>query len=222
MGDAVVADPTLTIRALLERVGPGPDDRAAPPRAQELGAPQPGGDGRVSAEEVFATLAQEWPEGGVLINEAPSHRAVAQARVPLSRPGSSYFSASGGLGFGLSAAVGVALADPQRPVLAAIGDGSLQYTVQALASAASLQVPVTVLVLDNREYAILKWFAAREQTPKVPGLDLPAVDHVGLAQAYGVPAESVGSVDELRAALRRGFAGPGPRLVHVPVPPSEY
>ncbi|WP_433785567.1 benzoylformate decarboxylase [Actinomycetospora sp. CA-101289] len=222
MGDAVVADPTLTIRALLERVGPGPDDRAAPPPAQELAAPQGGSGGRLSAEEVFATLAQEWPEGGVIVNEAPSHRPIAMARVPLARPGSSYFSASGGLGFGLSAAVGVALADPQRPVLAAIGDGSLQYTVQALASAASLQVPLTVLVLDNREYGILKWFAAKEQTPKVPGLDLPLVDHVGLAQAYGVPAESVGGVDELRAALRRGFAGPGPRLVHVPVPPSGY
>lgn len=220
MGDAVVADPTLTLRALLDRVGPGPD-RAPPPPAQELAAPQPGGNGRLSAEEVFTVLAEEWPEGGVLVNEAPSHRAIAQARVPLSRPGSSYFTASGGLGFGLSAAVGVALADPSRPVLAAIGDGSLQYTVQALATAASLQVPVTVLVLDNCEYAILKWFAAREQTPKVPGLDLPDLDHLALARGYGVPAETVGSVEELRAAVRRGVAGPGPRLVHVPVPPRE-
>ncbi|GAA4776826.1 benzoylformate decarboxylase [Actinomycetospora chlora] len=221
MGDAVVADPTLTVRALLDRVGPGPADRVTPPAREELGAPTPGGEGRVSAEELFATLAQEWPEGGVLVNESPSHRAVQQARLPIDRPGSSYFTASGGLGFGLPAAVGVALADPSRPVVATIGDGSLQYSVQALATAASLQVPVTIIVLDNREYAILKWFAAREQTPKVPGLDLPAIDHLALAQAYGVPAESVGTVDELRAAVRRGLAGPGPRLVHVPVPPAD-
>jgi benzoylformate decarboxylase len=220
VGDALVADPTLTVRALLDRVGPGPADRAAPPVTEALAEPQPAGNGRLSAEEVFATLAHEWPENAVLVNEAPSHRAIQQARLPLAQPGSSYFSTSGGLGFGLSAAVGVALADPSRPVLAALGDGSLQYTIQALASAAALQVPVTVLVLDNREYAILKWFASREQTPKVPWLDLPALDHLALARGYGVPAESVTSVDELRAALRRGFAGPGPRLVHVPVPPA--
>ncbi|WP_285651888.1 benzoylformate decarboxylase [Actinomycetospora sp. NBRC 106375] len=220
VGDAVVADPTLTLRALLERVGPGPADRASPPERAALEAPRAGGEGRLSAEELFATLAQEWPEDAVLVNESPSHRGVQQARLPIDRPGSSYFTASGGLGFGLAAAVGVGLAEPARPVVAAVGDGSLQYAVQALATAASLQVPVTVLVLDNREYAILKWFAAREQTPKVPGLDLPAVDHLALAQAYGVPAETVGTVDELRAAFRRGVAGPGPRLVHVPVPPS--
>ena len=220
MGDAVVADPTLTLRALLERVGPGPSDRSAPAPREELAAPRTGDDARLSDEEVFTALAQEWPDGGVLVNEAPSHRPAQQARLPLDRPGSSYFSASGGLGFGLSAAVGVALADPSRPVVAAIGDGSMQYTIQALASAAMLQVPVVVLVLDNREYAILKWFASREQTHKVPGLDLPAIDHLALARGYGVPAESVSSVDELHAALRRGFAGPGPRLVHVPVVPS--
>jgi benzoylformate decarboxylase len=221
VGDALVADPTLTIRALLERVGSGPADRAAPPVRDELDAPRSVGGGRLSAEEVFATLAEEWPEGGVLVNEAPSHRAVQQARLPITAPGSSYFTTSGGLGFGLSAAVGVALADPSRPVFSVVGDGSLQYTVQALATAASLQVPVTVLVLDNHEYAILKWFASQERTPKVPGLDLPALDHLALAQAYGVPSETVSTVDELRAAVRRGVAGPGPRLVHVPVPSSE-
>jgi benzoylformate decarboxylase len=162
-----------------------------------------------------------WPADGVVVDEAPSNRAVIHARRPVRRPGSAYFTTSGGLGFGLPAAVGVAMADRSRPVLAAIGDGSMQYSIQVLATAAALGVPVTVLVLENREYAILKWFAAREQTPKVPGLDLPVIDHLALAQGYGVPAESAGTVDELRAAVRRGVAGPGPRLVHVPVPPAD-
>ena len=117
--------------------------------------------------------------------------------------------------------MGVAIADPSRPVVAVLGDGSLQYAIQSLATAAAQQVPVTIIVLDNREYAILKWFAQREQTPKVPGLDLPAIDHLALAQGYGVPAETVGTVEEFRAAVRRGVAGPGPRLVHVPVPPAS-
>ncbi len=218
MGDALVADPTLTLRALLERVGPAPAFRQAPPVARAAAEVQPAGDGLLSADEVFATLAAEWPEHAVLVNESPSNRAAQQARLPLARPGSFYFTTSGGLGFGLPAAVGIALADPSRPVLAAIGEGSMQYAIQALASAAALQVPVTVLVLDNREYAILKWFAHRENTPKVPGLDLMPIDHLALARGYGVPAESVTTTGELAAALRRGFAGPGPRLVHVPIP----
>jgi benzoylformate decarboxylase len=218
MGDALVADPTLTLRALLDRVGPPPAHRAAPPVAQAVAEPVPAGEGLLSPEEVFVTVANEWPDQGVLVNESPSNRGAMLSHLPLSHPGSSFFTTSGGLGFGLPAAVGVALADPSRPVLAAMGDGSLQYSIQALATAAALQVPVTVLVLDNREYAILKSFARRENTPKVPGLDLMPIDHVALARGYGVPAETVTTTDELTAALRRGFAGPGPRLVHVPIP----
>jgi benzoylformate decarboxylase len=220
MGDALVADPTLTLRALLDRVGPPPAHRAAPPQAKAVAEPVPAGDGLLSPEEVFATVASEWPDQGVLVNESPSNRGAMTSHLPLAHPGSSFFTTSGGLGFGLPAAVGVALADSSRPVLAAMGDGSMQYSIQALATAAALQVPVTVLVLDNREYAILKSFARSENTPKVPGLDLMPIDHLALARGYGVPAESVTTTDELAAALRRGFAGPGPRLVHVPIPPA--
>jgi len=215
MGDAVLGDPALALRALLERVPAG--DRAAPAERTPAAEVQPGRDGVLSADEVFATVGELWPDGGILVDESPANLAAAQARVPLSRPGSFYFTASGGLGFGLPAAIGVALADSSRPVLAAIGDGSMQYSIQALSAAATLGVGVTVLVLDNREYAILKWFAAHENTPKVPGLDLPPIDHVALGEAYGVPGETASTVEELRAALGRGFAGDGPRLVHVPI-----
>lgn len=218
MGDAVVADPALTLRALLDRVPatdrPRPAERPSPEPAQRRG------DGLLSAEEAFDALAAAWPEHGVLVNESPSNLAAQQERVPLDGAGSFYFTSSGGLGFGLPAAVGVALADPSRPVVAVIGDGSMQYSIQALATAAALGAGVTVIVLDNREYAILKWFAHRERTPKAPGLDLPPIDHVALARAYGVEAESVSSAEELTAAVARGVAGPGPRLVHVPIVPS--
>jgi benzoylformate decarboxylase len=156
-----------------------------------------------------------------VVDESPSNRGALHARRPARRPGSSFFTTSGGLGFGLAAAVGVAMANRDRPVLAAIGDGSMQYSIQALATAAALGVPVTVLVLENREYAILKWFAARENTPKAPGLDLPAVDFSALATGYGVPAEVASTVEELRAALERGRDGDGPLLVSVPIGRAE-
>jgi benzoylformate decarboxylase len=173
--------------------------------------------GTLTPEEVFDTVGEVWPADGVVVDESPSNRSALHARRPVRRPGSSFFSTSGGLGFGLPAAIGVAMADRDRPVLAAIGDGSMQYSIQALATASTLGVPITVLVLENREYAILKWFAARENTPKAPGLDLPTIDFPALAAGYGVPAEVASTVEELRAALERGRDGDGPLLVSVPI-----
>src|SRR5207302_2478503 len=77
-------------------------------------------------------------------------------RLRLSRPGSYYFSASGGLGFGIAAAVGVQLAERERPVVCVLGEGSAQYGITALWTAATYGVPVTFLVLRNEEYMILK------------------------------------------------------------------
>ncbi|HEY2191444.1 MAG TPA: benzoylformate decarboxylase [Actinomycetospora sp.] len=216
MGDALVADPTAVVRALVERVAAS--SRAVPGEAPAVGKAQTSATpGTLSAEEVFDAVDAVWPVDGVVVDESPSNRAALHARRPVRRPGSSFFTTSGGLGFGLPAAVGVALANRERPVLAAIGDGSMQYSIQALATASALSVPVTVLVLENREYAILKWFASRENTPKAPGLDLPAVDFSALAAGYGVSAEAVTTIDELRAALERGRDSDGPRLVSVPI-----
>ena len=220
MGDALIADPTAVVRALRERVAES--SRAVPGSPPAAGAAQPSSvPGTLTPEEVFDTVGAVWPVDGVVVDESPSNRSALHARRPVRRPGSSFFTTSGGLGFGLPAAVGVALADRDRPVLAAIGDGSMQYSIQALASASALGVPLTVLVLENREYAILKWFADRENTPKAPGLDLPAVDFTALAAGYGVPAEVAGTVDELRAALERGRDGDGPLLVSVPIGRAE-
>ena len=91
----------------------------------------------------------------------------------------------GGLGWNLPASVGVALAERDsgrnRPVITVIGDGSFQYSVQSIWSAAQLHLPMLILVLRNEEYCILKSFAVLEEAPGVPGLDLPGIDFVSLA-----------------------------------------
>ena len=108
----------------------------------------------------MAALGEVFPADGIVVLESPSSTLAFRNQVRLSRPGSYYFGAGGGLGFGLPAAVGVQLAQPERPVVAVIGDGSLQYAIAALWSAVAYHVPLTVLVLRNEEYAILKWFAS--------------------------------------------------------------
>ncbi|MGH2872041.1 MAG: thiamine pyrophosphate-dependent enzyme, partial [Solirubrobacteraceae bacterium] len=156
--------------------------------------------------------------------EVPSSTLALRNRLRLSRPGSWYSSASGGLGFGIAAGVGVALAQSSRPVVCVLGDGSAQYGITALWTAVAYRVPVTFVVLRNDEYAILKWFGQLEGVAGAPGLDLPGLDVAAVARGYGMAAEELsGSIEELVAALRAAIgAGDGPRLIQVPVAPGMW
>jgi hypothetical protein len=114
------------------------------------------------------------------------------------------------------------LANPTRPVIALVGDGSTQYTVQALFTAAAQGVPVVVLVLNNHEYAILKDWGQRLGVTDVPGLDLPAIDNVKIAEGYGIHAIRVSSGHQLRDALGGALAGTEPVVIDVALAAVPY
>jgi benzoylformate decarboxylase len=216
MGDAIVADVKLTLEALLEVL---PEvDREAPPARPE---PEPVEEtDPMSPSTAMQVLADLWSDDGIVVLESPSATIALRNRLRLSHPGSYYFSAGGGLGFGLSSAVGVQLAQPERPVVCVVGEGSAQYAIQALWSAVAYDVPVTFLVLRNEEYAILKWFAGLEQVEGAPGLDLPRLDVAGVAEGYGMHTRRAGSPDELRDALGAAIGSSAPELVEVRVAPG--
>jgi benzoylformate decarboxylase len=214
MGNAIVGDVGLALERLLELLGPS--ERPAPQPRPLPGEPAQADP--ISGSSAMAALADVWPQDGIAVVETPSSTVALRNRLRLSAPGSYYFSASGGLGFGISAAVGVQLAQPERPVICVLGEGSAQYGITALWTAATYRVPVTFLVLRNEEYMILKWFAELEQAGGLPGLDLPGLDVASVAEAYGVPSQEVGTREELTEALRAAIAvQEGPRLVQVPV-----
>jgi benzoylformate decarboxylase len=172
----------------------------------------------MSGSEAMAALADVWPNDGIAVIETPSSGLAARNRLRLSRPGSYYVCAGGGLGFGISAAVGVQLAEPSRPVICVLGEGAAQYGITALWTAVAYKVPVTFLVLRNEEYMILKWFAELEQVSGAPGLELPGLDVAAVARGYGMQARDVTGRDELSEAMREAIAADdGPRLVQVPV-----
>jgi benzoylformate decarboxylase len=218
MGDALVADVRLTLERLLEQVGeperPAPEPRPAPD-------PPPDSD-PISGTEAMATLREVFPEDGIVVLESPSSTPALRNQLRISRPGSYFFGAGGGLGFGLAAAVGVQLAQPDRPVVCVIGEGSVQYAVTAFWTAVAYKAPVTFLVLRNEEYAILKWFATMEQVEGAPGLDLPALDTAEIASGYGLRARTVEGSGELEAALREAIASDAPELVEVGVAPGMW
>jgi benzoylformate decarboxylase len=216
MGDAIVADVKLTLEALLAELEPSQRDAPAPrPPAEEVEESDP-----MSPSAAIAALADVFPADGVVVPESPATTFAIRARLRLSRPGSYYFTAGGGLGFGLPASIGVQMAQPDRPVVCVLGEGSAQYAIQSFWTAVAYDVPVTFLVLRNEEYAILKWFGQIEQVTGAPGLDLPALDVASVARGYGVESVRVDDRAALTEALRDGIAAPAPRLIEARVAPG--
>lgn len=216
MGDAIVADVALTVAALAVRT---PESQRRPPPVRPAPEPEPAGD-PPTAGAVCDALADVLPDDAIVVLEAPSATLAVRNRLRISRPGSYYFGAGGGLGFGLAAAVGVQMAQPDRPVVCVLGEGSAQYAITGLWTAAAHGVPATFLVLRNEEYAILKWFATLESVTGAPGLDLPALDCAAVADAYGVSAARPADLDDLRGALATALASSGPDLVEMRVAPG--
>jgi benzoylformate decarboxylase len=217
VGDSLLCDAGLACATLADLVPasdrPAPEAPAAPP-PPEMGTP-------LSPDALFATLAREWPDDAILVEETPSNVKALQRRIRIRRPGSFLTASSGGLGYGLPAAVGAALGERhtgrRRPVIAVIGDGSLHYSVQSLWTAAQHRLPVVVVVPVNQEYAILKAFAEFEETPDVPGLDLPGMDIPAIAQGYGCQAQHVESADGFAVAFSAATRVDGPTVLAVPI-----
>jgi benzoylformate decarboxylase len=216
MGDAIVADVKLTLEALLAAVPeserPVPEPNPGP---REIPPADP-----IDASTVHTALGEVLPEDAIVVLESPSSTLALRNQLRLSRPGSYYFSSGGGLGFGLAASVGIQLAEPDRPVVCVIGEGSAQYAITAFWSAVAHGAPVTFLVVRNEEYAILKWFAEVEQVTGAPGLDLPKLEVAAVAEGYGVKAHRASDRDAVAAALQSALASSAPELVEVPVAPG--
>jgi benzoylformate decarboxylase len=175
----------------------------------------------LSAEYVLQTLYDLLPAGATIVEEAPSHRPALQRHVPIVRQHGFFTMASGGLGYGLPAAVGVALADQNQRVVAIIGDGSFMYSVQALWSAAQKGVTLTTIVLNNGGYGAMRSFSQLLGYRNVPGIDLPDIDYVGLATSQGVKAWRVETADALHNALGAALIAPYPTLLEIVVDPEQ-
>lgn len=212
MGRSVVADVAGTLTRLADavrergfEVGPF----VAPP------APAVGRDGRLDPEEVFAAVRETAPADTAYVVESTSTNAAFWAQMDLRSSRSYFWPASGGLGFGLPAAVGVRMG-MDRPVVALVGDGSANFAITALWTAAQERVPVVFVILNNGTYGALRWFADLLQVPKAPGLDVPGIDFVKLGEGYGVPSARAGDVPALRRLLEQALASDGPSLIEVP------
>ncbi|NVN88778.1 MAG: benzoylformate decarboxylase [Rhodopseudomonas sp.] len=213
VGTSIVATMVPALTLLLELL---PETRRAAP-APRVRPPAPAVADPIPAEFLLHALASAMPADAMLVEEAPSHRPAMQEFMPMRGQDSFCTMASGGLGFALPAAVGAVLAQPARRIVCLIGDGSAMYSIQALWTAAQRQLPLTVVVINNGGYGAMRSFSQVMQVRNVPGLDLPGIDFVRLAEGLGCDAARVTNCADLAPALARALTHDGVSLVEVVV-----
>ncbi|MGX1668205.1 5-guanidino-2-oxopentanoate decarboxylase [Streptomyces sp. NPDC055400] len=219
---ALVGDAQATVQALKERLakvpGPASTDAASRTTAAVLASRNDETRARDTRwvpylEAIRSVLA---PDAVVTSDSAQCCYYGALPHLPVG-PEGRYLHPTGfgTLGYALPAAIGAKTACPDRQVVAISGDGGLQFSVQELATAAQLQLPLPVVVFDNGGYGEIRdEMAARGDAPAA--VDHARVDLAGLARAFGGRGASAHSPGELAALLTRALATPGPTLITVP------
>ncbi|WFU42081.1 benzoylformate decarboxylase [Bradyrhizobium sp. CB82] len=213
VGASIVATMKPALSALLDML---PASKRATPKGRTL-PPAPKAVDPLPVEFLLHSLSEAMPEGASLVEEVPSHRPAMQKFMPMRGQDSFYTMSSGGLGYSLPAAVGMALGKPNSRTVCLIGDGSAMYSFQALWTAAQRKLPLTVVVINNSGYGAMRSFSQVMQVRNVPGLELPGIDFVKLAEGMGCEAVRVTKAAELSEALKRGLSARGASLIEVVV-----
>lgn len=206
--------------ALADQLAPGTSAPLAPASRPQLPT---GALTSASAADVIGALL---PERAIVVDESNTSGLLLPAATA-GAPAHDWLTLTGGaIGYGIPAAVGAAVAAPDRPVLCLESDGSALYTISGLWTQARENLNVTTVLYDNSAYDILRFELQRVGAGSAPGpkaldlLDLsrPTMDFVKISEGLGVPARRVGTAEELADALRAAFAEPGPHLIDAVVP----
>src|SRR5699024_7754508 len=171
----------------------------------------------MTGREVLDVLNKNVNETISYVNETTTLDLDYLERIAIDRPGMYNFPASGGLGFGLPAAVGMALGDRDATIVATVGDGAAHFGISALYTAAQRQTRTIFVIVNNSGYGALAGFSERMGAENVPGLKVGGIDIVSIAEGYGVKASRVTSAEEFEAAYIEALDAKGPVLIDVQV-----
>jgi benzoylformate decarboxylase len=224
-GESLLSDARLALEAFIDAI-PAVTSRPAPAAVptQRTALPSPPSN-PLTALEAFAALSELRPKDAILVNETASNFGDLIQNWPIQKADTYYTFASGALGWGLPAAVGLGLAEKKtgtgRPVVAVIGDGAFQYSIQAVYTAVQLKLKVVFIVPCNGEYAILKEFAVLENSPNVPALDLPGLDVISAAKGFSCTAVHAKTTQEIKEAFAAALKADGPTVIAIPIARQE-
>ncbi len=181
----------------------------------------------MSAERMMSEVASALPPGTLIADDSVTTRDAIHSAISFDEPGTVFGERGGALGWGMGGALGLKLANPDRPVVGIVGDGSSMMTVQALWTAATYNIPVVYIICNNRAYRVLKLNMnlykrdiLREEDPrsKYMAMDFPIPMNIaGMAEAMGVSGRSVTDPAELGSALRSALESGRPAVLDVSI-----
>ena len=213
------ADVVAALELLADAVAPGVAPRLAPAAVPELPS------GELTAQNWVQVIGALLPENAIISDESNTSGLLLPPATVGSARHDLLTLTGGAIGQGLPVALGAAIAAPDRPVIALQADGSAAYTISALWTMARENANVTVVLINNSAYAILRMelsrVGAEPNGPKANDLlDLsrPNMNFAKIAEGFGVPATVATSCEELADQFRRALAEPGPHLIDARVP----
>ena len=213
--DTIVSSMVPALNGLLQRLPKL--TREAPQSARRIAPVSP--KDPIQPEFAMQEIARAVGRDVIVVEEAPSHRPAMQKHLPILRPKGFYTMASGGLGWGLPAAVGVALAEEQ-PVVCLIGDGSAMYSIQALWTAVQEKLRMVMIVLNNHGYGAMKSFSQLLGTSEPPGVRLPGISYPDVARGLGADGVEVTRSSDIYQALQSALQREGPTLIDIQIDPN--
>lgn len=210
-------DGVAALEALAEALGT--PESAPSPSATTRTSPR----GPLDPVTFSQAVASVQPEDAIVVDEALTSSTGYWEAAGLAPRYDHLCITGGAIGMGIPAALGAALAAPDRPVLSLQADGSALYTLQGLWSQAREGLNVTTLLCSNRRYRILE--IERDRSKMSAGassrafteLDRPAISWCDLAKGFGVDGERVTDAEALCNAIRRSVATPGPYLIEAEI-----
>jgi benzoylformate decarboxylase len=174
----------------------------------------------IAGDWLMMQIADALPRNAVVVNEGLTTAAKLLNFLPYTDRYSYHALAAGGIGWAIAASVGIQLAHPERPLVAVIGDGSAMYSIQALWTAAHLELPITYVIANNKGYRILKQrLRAFHGNENYIGMDFlePEIDFAQLAQSLGVTSQRITDPGAVRPALDAAIASRKPNLLDIVV-----
>jgi acetolactate synthase-1/2/3 large subunit len=176
------------------------------------------GEGEIRMGEVVKAVSDLTEGEAVIVTDVGQHQMAVARYYRFSEKSTLVTSGGmGTMGFGLPASLGAASGDPGKPVVAFIGDGGFQMTVQELGTIMQYQIPVKILLLNNSFLGMVRQWQEMFFNGRYASTEMVNPDFVALAGAYGIPAQRVSDRKDLRASITKMLAAPGPYLMEVAI-----
>ena len=220
---ALIGDAAPILRKLIDLVPA--QNKKRPSRADEMRERHAKWDKKIAKLApqlaILEAIRAELPEDGIFVDEVTQVGFAARLVLPVYRPRT--FLSPGyqdNLGWGFATALGAQDARRDVPVVSINGDGGFMYTANEMATAVRHRIPLVAIVFADGSFGNVRRIQEENYGNRLIASDLTNPDFVKLAQSFGAAAERVRSPEELRGALKRGFARrDGPTLVEMPVGP---